>query len=184
MLKKMLVMLMVVSLGSVAVGSLVVDTSTGGTSAGVIKAITVQHFTVPAGYELNSLRWHSLYAGNNRTQPVNAQIFTSAGSFKAVGSAIPWGNWFLIDVVNLTLPAGTYYVQAFSNNANAQLQFGANVWSNTSYTGGYAATGWSGGTPTAEGQDFGVVLTMSLIPEPATLCLLGLASVFMVRRRG
>lgn len=181
MLKKLLVMLFVASLVSVASGD-IITTYADGTPGSVIQGqVAVQHFTVPTGWELNNLKFNA-YAGNNRTQPINAQIFDSAGNFQAVGSNIPWGTWFFIEVAGLNLGAGDYYVQAFSNNANAQAQFGAVQWHNTSYTDGHAATGWSGGTPVGDNIDFQIVMDMT-VPEPATMSLLAVGCLAALRRR-
>lgn len=152
-----------------------------------------QWFTVPAGTVGTKFEF---YCEKGATvEPAYScivAIYTPGDSLVGIGSLSAdqfstYGNWVPVTMngtAPLSLVSGSYYAQMWTNQAGFSGYLHAGMVDPGNYSGGYAAGGWNGGTPTGDNQDFYARLTVEAIPEPATgLILLGGLGLVLRRRR-
>ena len=147
--------------------------------------VAAQWFTVPAGTVGTKFEFYcEKGAAVSPSYYCNVAIYTPGNALAGLGALSAdqfstYGNWVPVtmngdDTAPLSLASGSYYAQMWTNQAGFSGYLHAGMIDPGNYSGGYAAGGWGGGTPTGDNQDFMARLTVEAIPEPATgLILLG-----------
>ncbi len=142
---------------------------------------SVQWFTVPQGYEATEVGIR-VDRGTNTAGTINLAVRDSNHNLKGLGSVSAAANsgWFpWLSTTGLSLSAGSYYMELFTNDAalRPSLQVMYSGWGNDVYAGGWAGRGWGGGTPFTNSTDFAARLNVELVPEPATIVILGIGAL-------
>lgn len=134
--------------------------------------VSVQHFTVPANYVCTSVTFP--FSASNNHHPafvINVQLYRSnhtlIGTASISAADFP-GAWYYLSLNKdnsgnpLRLSAGSYYMQLFTNQTQYNSLLATMLKQGSTYDGGYAATGWSGGTAVSPPADFYAWFTVEL----------------------
>jgi hypothetical protein len=124
----------------------------------------VQWFTVPKAtkgtkFEFLAEIGQAYSAGYH----CNVQIYSADGTYIATGSKTAdqfeySSDWVAVE--NLSLKPGKYFAQMFTKDTGFKGYLHAIRVYPSTYAGGYAAGGWSGGTALGDGMDFKARLTV------------------------
>jgi len=137
------------------------------------QGIAVQHFTVPPGCSGTRFEFYCdtrpLPPASLPDHEIALQVYSADREHLATASVKRRGlkdrhGWVVLD--GLDLPSGAYYAQMFTNSKALAPHLRARLSSGGAYRSGHAATGWKGGTPLGENQDFHTRLTFERPESP------------------
>ena len=164
----------------------VANTYTDSGRSVVRPGVAVQHFVVPYGCVGTAFEFYcdARSAPGLPDHQIALQIYSADRKHLATATVklrdLP-GKRGWVAIHGLKLKQGAYYAQLFTNSKSLAPYLRARLFHASAYRGGYAATGWKGGTPLEAGADFQARLTFQ--PPPRQAVELGRDARFLVRRR-
>jgi hypothetical protein len=132
--------------------------------SGTETSAAVQWFTVPEGTKGTKFEFMAeIGSAYSSGYHCNVQIYSANGTYIATGSKTAdqfefSSEWVAVE--NLSLAPGRYYAQMFTNDVGFKGYLNAIAVYPSTYAGGHAAIGWSGGTALIDGKDFECRLTV------------------------